>query len=263
MDETTLFQPVKIPTFFGTLSLLDIMDISASTPPSVQEFVQSARLWKDYSNTIPSIEAVQAFLLSIHGSSHSYASVMPLFLAELKTHVTTRATIAEKATVESLRNLLDFIVKDSSAIATSLTVDINDIMNNVEIGFNKTSKEIQSITNASSLEAGAVAVTNVVETVAETTGAIAKDVGKIASSVNETLDDAKIAVNSAGLGQTASSVVDAVQTGVKIVSDVAEKTDVVVKKVDEIAEKAETIVRSNARLFQQLQRYLCCCCRKA
>lgn len=227
---------------------------------SAQLFVKSASLWRDCATTVPSIEAVQAFLISIYRSPYGYSAVLPLFIEELKVHVTTRVIITDSATIEKVRNLLDFLVKDASGVATSLTINISDILHEVEAGYKKVSNEVNTITNTSSLADGAVAVTNVVETVAETTGTIAKDIGQTAAKVHEVIDDVHDAVNSAGLGGTMlGDAVHVIQTGEKIVSDVVQKTDVVVQRVDEIAERAEVIVRSNAQLIQRLQRYLCCC----
>lgn len=234
------------------------MDVSA------QLFVKSATLWKDYATTVPSIEAVQAFLISIYQSPYGYVTVLPLFIEELKVHIRTRVSITDNVTIDKVRILLDFIVKDASAVATTLTVNISDIISELESGYKKVSNEVNTITNTSSLADGAVAVTNVVETVAETTGAVAKDIGQAVTKAHDVLDDVHDAVNSAGLGETIlGDAVHVIQTGEKIVSDVVQKTEDVVQRVDEIAERAEVIVRSNAQLIQRLQRYLCCCCKKS
>jgi methyl-accepting chemotaxis protein len=255
---STLFQSVKIPTFFGTLYLLDTMDISA------QIFVQSATVWKDYATTIPSIDAIQTFLLSIYRSPYAYSTVMPLLIEELKVHITTRIKITENASIESIRTLFDFIVKDASSVATSLTLDINDIITIVENSIGKITTDINSVKTATSLADGAIGVVNTVETVAETVGTFAKESDQIVTLVDNVAGDVRDVVNSAGLGGTAvSSAVDAVQTGAKVVSDVVEKTEEIAEKVEVIAEKVEVIVRSNAHILQQLQRYLCCCCKKS
>ena len=246
--------------------------ITVSTPSPVVSYVTSAKLWTDYPTTLPSVEATQVFLLGIRDSPYSYMEVIPVFVSELQKHVTTRVTIINTATLESLRSLTDVIAKEASTSAAALIVDVSGVIASAEAGLEKAKEAIQALEKVelSDVVGVAGATLNVVETVAETAGKIADGVGDAGKTVNETAGDVKTALEGAGLGgEAVTKVADAVQTGVGVAIEVAEKAEEIAKKVDDAVEKAEVIVAQAARLQSRLapvlavlKRYLCCCCKK-
>ena len=242
------------------------------SPSPVVSYVTNAKLWTDFPTTLPSVEATQVFLLGIRDSPHSYMEVIPVFLSELQKHVSTRVSVINTATIDSLRALTDVIVKEASTSAAALIVDVSGVIATAEAGLEKAKEAIDALAKADPKDVVAVAgaTLNVVETVAETAEKIADGVGDAGKAVNETVGDMKNALEGAGLGgEAVTKVADAVQTSVGVVIEVAEKAEEIAKKVDDAVEKAEVIVAQATRLQSRLapvlavlKRYLCCCCKK-
>jgi methyl-accepting chemotaxis protein len=199
--------------------------------------------------------------------------VIPVFLSELQKHVTTRLTVLNTVTLETLRSLTDVIVKEASTSAASLIVDVSGVIASAEAGLEKAKEALDALAKADLTDVVGVAgaTLNVVETVAETVEKVADGVGDAGKAVNETVGNAKAVLEGAGLGTPAvTKVVDAVQTGVGVVIEVAEKAEEIAKKVDDVVDKAEAVVAQVAHVqsrlapvFAVLKRYLCCCCKKS
>ena len=249
------------------------VSVSESAPSPVVSYVTNAKLWSDFPTSLPSVEATQVFLMGIRDSPHSYMEVIPVFLSELQKHVTTRLTVLNTVTLETLRSLTDVIVKEASTSAAALIVDVSGVIASAEAGLEKAKEALDALAKADLTDVVGVAgaTLNVVETVAETAGKVADGVGDAGKAVNDAVGNAKAVLEGAGLGTPAvTKVADAVQTGVGVVIEVAEKAEEIAKKVDDAVEKAEAVVAQVAHVqsrlapvFAVLKRYLCCCCKKS